>query len=60
MSTLNLLYMYVSTERIWSMQVYPHFTCATSCTDTTVNIWFVFDAVTDTVIRKQLRDPGVF
>lgn len=37
-------------------EIYPHFTCATD----TTNIRFVFEAVTDTVIRKQLRDVGMF
>ena len=43
-----------STEEL--KEIYPHFTCATD----TTNIRFVFDAVTDTVIRKQLRDVGMF
>ena len=43
-----------STEEL--KEIYPHFTCATD----TSNIRFVFDAVTDTVIRKQLRDVGMF
>ncbi|KAK0418594.1 hypothetical protein QR680_013659 [Steinernema hermaphroditum] len=37
-------------------QVYSHFTCATD----TDNIRFVFDAVTDIIIRNNLRQCGLF
>lgn len=37
-------------------EVYTHFTCATD----TNNIQFVFDAVTDVIIRNNLRDCGLF
>ena len=37
-------------------EVYSHFTCATD----TGNIRFVFDAVTDVIIRQHLRDVGLY
>ncbi|SMN00646.1 hypothetical protein SPONL_1418 [uncultured Candidatus Thioglobus sp.] len=37
-------------------EIYSHFTCATD----TGNIRFVFDAVTDVIVRKHLRDVGLF
>ncbi len=37
-------------------EIYSHFTCATD----TGNIRFVFDAVTDVIIRKHLRDVGLY
>ena len=37
-------------------EVYTHFTCATD----TSNIQFVFDAVTDVIIRNNLKDCGLF
>ncbi|CAO4376035.1 unnamed protein product [Caenorhabditis nigoni] len=37
-------------------EVYSHFTCATD----TNNIRFVFDAVTDIIIRYNLKDCGLF
>lgn len=37
-------------------EIYTHFTCATD----TSNIQFVFDAVTDVIIRNNLRDCGLF
>ena len=37
-------------------QIYSHFTCATD----TNNIQFVFDAVTDVIIKNNLKDCGLF
>ena len=37
-------------------EIYTHFTCATD----TGNIQFVFDAVTDVIIKNNLRDCGLF
>lgn len=37
-------------------EVYIHFTCATQ----TNNIKFVFDAVTDTLIRENLKFCGLY
>lgn len=37
-------------------EVYTHFTCATD----TNNIQFVFDAVTDVIIKNNLKDCGLF
>eukprot|EP00116_Pleurobrachia_bachei_P005762 sb/3466024/ len=37
-------------------EVYTHFTCATD----TGNIQFVFDAVTDVIIKNNLKDCGLF
>uniref|UniRef100_A0AAY5ECT3 Guanine nucleotide-binding protein G(i) subunit alpha-2 n=2 Tax=Electrophorus electricus TaxID=8005 RepID=A0AAY5ECT3_ELEEL len=37
-------------------EIYSHFTCATD----TKNIQFVFDAVTDVIIKNNLRDCGLF
>ena len=37
-------------------EIYSHFTCATD----TSNIQFVFDAVTDVIIKNNLRDCGLF
>jgi len=37
-------------------EIYTHFTCATD----TGNIEFVFDAITDVIIRNNLRDCGLF
>ena len=37
-------------------EIYAHFTCATD----TGNIRFVFDAVTDVIIRKHLREVGLY
>lgn len=36
-------------------EIYTHFTCATD----TVNIQFVFDAVTDVIIKNNLKDCGL-
>lgn len=36
--------------------IYTHFTCATD----TGNIRFVFEAVTDVIIRKHLTDVGLY
>lgn len=36
--------------------IYTHFTCATD----TNNIQFVFDAVTDVIIKNNLKDCGLF
>ena len=37
-------------------EVYTHFTCATD----TGNVRFVFDAVTDVIIRRHLRAVGLY
>ncbi len=37
-------------------EIYPHFTCATD----TNNVQFVFDAVTDVIIKNNLKDCGLF
>lgn len=37
-------------------EIYTHFTCATD----TNNIQFVFDAVTDVIIKNNLKDCGLF
>lgn len=37
-------------------EIYSHFTCATD----TNNIRFVFDAVTDIIIKENLRQCGLF
>ena len=37
-------------------EIYTHYTCATD----TGNIRFVFDAVTDVIIRRHLRDVGLY
>jgi hypothetical protein len=37
-------------------EVYTHFTCATD----TNNVQFVFDAVTDVIIKNNLKDCGLF
>lgn len=37
-------------------EIYTHFTCATD----THNIQFVFDAVTDVIIKNNLKDCGLF
>ncbi|XP_015259786.1 PREDICTED: guanine nucleotide-binding protein G(i) subunit alpha-1-like [Cyprinodon variegatus] len=37
-------------------EVYTHFTCATD----TKNVQFVFDAVTDVIIKTNLKDCGLF
>ena len=39
-----------------SKEIYTHFTCATD----TGNIQFVFDAVTDVIIKNNLKDCGLF
>lgn len=36
--------------------IYSHFTCATD----TNNVQFVFDAVTDVIIKNNLKDCGLF
>jgi guanine nucleotide-binding protein G(o) subunit alpha len=36
-------------------QIYEHFTCATD----TTNIKLVFDAVSDTIVEKHVRDVGL-
>ncbi|XP_013875593.1 guanine nucleotide-binding protein G(i) subunit alpha [Austrofundulus limnaeus] len=36
-------------------EIYPHFTCATD----TKNVQFVFDAVTDVIIKINLHDIGL-
>ena len=37
-------------------EIYTHFTCATD----TDNVQFVFDAVTDVIIKNNLKDCGLF
>lgn len=37
-------------------EIYTHFTCATD----TSNVQFVFDAVTDVIIKNNLKDCGLF
>ncbi len=37
-------------------EIYSHFTCATD----TKNVQFVFDAVTDVIIKNNLKDCGLF
>ena len=37
-------------------EIYPHFTCACD----TNNVQFVFDAVTDVIIKNNLKDCGLF
>lgn len=37
-------------------EIYTHFTCATD----TNNVQFVFDAVTDVIIKNNLKDCGLF
>lgn len=37
-------------------EIYTHFTCATD----TSNIQFVFDAVTDMIIKKNLIEVGLY
>lgn len=39
-----------------SKEIYTHFTCATD----TNNVQFVFDAVTDVIIKNNLKDCGLF
>lgn len=39
-----------------SKEVYCHLTCATD----TNNVQFVFDAVTDVIIKNNLKDCGLF
>lgn len=39
-----------------SKDIYTHFTCATD----TSNVQFVFDAVTDVIIKNNLKDCGLF
>lgn len=37
-------------------EIYTHLTCATD----TSNVQFVFDAVTDVIIKNNLKDCGLF
>lgn len=37
-------------------EIYSHMTCATD----TQNVKFVFDAVTDVIIKENLKDCGLF
>lgn len=37
-------------------EIYSHLTCATD----TENVKFVFDAVTDIIIKENLKDCGLF
>lgn len=37
-------------------EIYSHMTCATD----TENVKFVFDAVTDIIIKENLKDCGLF
>lgn len=43
-------------KRKKTKEIYTHFTCATD----TNNIQFVFDAVTDVIIKNNLKDCGLF
>ena len=43
-------------ERKVQKEIYTHFTCATD----TSNIQFVFDAVTDVIVKNNLKDCGLF
>ena len=43
-------------NRTEEKEIYTHFTCATD----TGNIQFVFDAVTDVIIKNNLKDCGLF
>ncbi|CAH8493157.1 unnamed protein product [Schistosoma mattheei] len=45
-----------SNTRSGPKDIYSHFTCATD----TSNIQFVFDAVTDVIIKNNLKDCGIF
>ena len=42
-------------NRQTTKEIYTHFTCATD----TTNIQFVFDAVTDVIIRRNLKLDGL-
>ncbi|CAH8502728.1 unnamed protein product [Schistosoma margrebowiei] len=44
-----------SNTRSGPKDIYSHFTCATD----TSNIQFVFDAVTDVIIKNNLKDCGI-
>lgn len=37
-------------------EIYTHFTCATD----TTNVQFVFDAVTDVIVKNNLKDCGLY
>ena len=39
-----------------SKEIYTHFTCATD----TKNVQFVFDAVTDVIIKNNLKEVGLY
>ncbi|VEL16284.1 unnamed protein product [Protopolystoma xenopodis] len=43
-------------RRQGSKEIYTHFTCATD----TSNIQFVFNAVTDVIIKNTLKNAGLF
>ncbi|KAF6732978.1 Guanine nucleotide-binding protein G(i) subunit alpha-2 [Oryzias melastigma] len=43
-------------KRKETKEIYTHFTCATD----TKNVQFVFDAVTDVIIKNNLKDCGLF
>ena len=43
-------------KRRETKEIYSHFTCATD----TTNVQFVFDAVTDVIIKNNLKDCGLF
>ncbi|KAM6121007.1 LOW QUALITY PROTEIN: guanine nucleotide-binding protein G(i) subunit alpha-2 [Pterocles gutturalis] len=43
-------------KRKGHQEIYTHFTCATD----TKNVQFVFDAVTDVIIKNNLKDCGLF
>ena len=45
-----------SLNRNPSKEIYTHFTCATD----TSNVQFVFDSVTDVIIKDQLREVGLY
>lgn len=42
-------------QRMDSKEIYTHFTCATD----TRNVQFVFDAVTDVIVKDNLKDCGL-
>ncbi|KJH50094.1 g-protein alpha subunit [Dictyocaulus viviparus] len=53
---IQLQFENMNKRRDGQKEIYTHFTCATD----TNNIRFVFDAVTDIIIRENLRQCGLF
>lgn len=53
---MQLQFENMNKRRDGQKEIYTHFTCATD----TNNIRFVFDAVTDIIIRENLRQCGLF